>query len=608
MTPQSGYDFQELARVDGSLPFQVESSEASSALLNLESGIIEAEERQIGSLHSSTIRSYAAKIAPGLAILTVIALFLGRQGAAVATDLWLTSWANQNQIELSLFLSGYLISILILCCMVYLRTVYILSRGLQAGAESHKALLHGVIRAPLSFFEANPVGRILNRFSRDLETVELSLPRSIVDAAHCLVETAAVSCIIAFVAPITLALLAPIAVSYFLLSKAYRPVSRELQRLSAISLSPIFAMTSESLSGIESLRASALGESFNRDFEAALNVNTRTVFTQTAANRWLGVRLEILGSALIFAVGVVASLGWSAATGIAFSGLALAYASSMTSSMNWAIRSISMVESSLTSFERIERYSSTEPERSIGNRAPSDWPKRGEIKFSGLSVRYRPHLPLALKDITLTIPAGSRVGIIGRTGSGKSTLILTLLRLLEPCRGSIEIDGIDISSIDLNDLRRSLAVVPQEPVLFSGTLRDSLDPFGEFSDREIESALERVELKSFLTTLPYGLNSEVREGGFNFSNGQRQLICLARALLRRSKVVILDEATASIDVHTDHSVQRTIRREFTGTTLLVIAHRLATIADSDLILALRDGQMVAGEINSPDYDSEPSAS
>jgi ABC-type multidrug transport system fused ATPase/permease subunit len=553
--------------------------------------IIEAEERHTGSIRSTTVRAYAARLAPGFAAAILTALFLGRQGAAVGTDLWLTSWANQQEVELVWFLGGYIFFICLLCLMGYLRTMYILSRGLQAGADCHRALLRGVLRAPLSFFEANPVGRILNRFSRDLETVELSLPRSILDAGQCLIETIAVSCVIAFVAPITLVLFAPVLVLYFLLSKVFRPVSRELQRFISITLSPIFAITSESLSGVESLRASALGESFNQLFARALDSHTRCNFTQTAANRWLGVRLELLGSAIICAVGIAASCGWSMSTGIAFSGLALAYASAMTSSMNWAIRSISMVENSLTSFERIERYSSTTPERFEGIAAPPDWPTRGEIRFQELSVRYRPQLPLALKGLTFSIPAGSRVGIIGRTGSGKSTLILSLLRLIEPCGGQIEIDGIALSSLALDDVRRSLAVVPQEPVLFSGTLRDSLDPFSEYSDSEIESVLERVELKGFLAALPQGLNSDVREGGFNFSNGQRQLICLARALLRRSKVVILDEATASIDVHTDRTVQRTIRREFTGATLLVIAHRLGTVLDSNLILALQDGQL-----------------
>ncbi|MFN4894488.1 MAG: ATP-binding cassette domain-containing protein [Pseudomonadota bacterium] len=554
--------------------------------------IIEVEDRHIGSIHSSTVMSYAQRLAPGLAGLVVAMLFVGRQGAAVGTDLWLTTWASNSGINLASFISGYLFCIALLCIMAYMRTMYILSRGLAAGAESHRCLLRGVLRAPLTFFESNPVGRILNRFSRDLETVELNLPRSIIDAGHCFIETVVVSLVIAIVTPVTLLLMAPLAVTYYSLSLVFRPVSRELQRLSSISLSPIFSLMSECLSGIESLRASSLGSSFNRLFAHALDIHTKCNFIQTATNRWLGIRLETLGSLLICSVGIAASFGWSSSAGIAFSGLALAYASSMTSSMNWAIRSISMVENSLTSFERIERFSSITPERLSGSPAPLEWPSIGTIQFHELSAKYRPHLPLALNGISCSIAAGSRVGVIGRSGSGKSTLILTLLRLVEPCGGRVEIDGIDTSTIPLEQLRSSIAVVPQEPVLFSGSLRESLDPFGEYSDVEIESALDRVELRGFLASLPQGLDSEVREGGFNFSNGQRQLICLARALLRRNRIVILDEATASIDVHTDQIIQRAIRREFTGSTLLVIAHRIGTILDSDYILALQDGRLV----------------
>jgi ATP-binding cassette subfamily C (CFTR/MRP) protein 1 len=553
--------------------------------------LIEREDRQVGAVARSVISEYISLLAPGGTLVLIAALFLGRQLAAVGTDLWLAHSSATPQLKPHVFILGYLLCILTLCFLSYHRSLYILTRGLDASVNSHERLLGGVLHAPLRFFESNPVGRILNRFSRDLETVELGLPRSLLDAGNCLCEIILICLVIGVFAPITIAILIPIALAYVLLFRVYRPIAREVQRLCSISLSPIFTVFSESLSGVETLRASGLQSLFSGRFITALNRNLRVLYAQTATNRWLGIRLELLAAALTLIVGLVTCLGWDIAAGVAFSGLVLCYTSSMNSSMNWAIRSITMTESNLTSFERMERYASTPSEARNGAIPPSTWPERGEIALQSLEVRYRPELPPALTDISCRIPAGSRVGVVGRTGSGKSTLILSLLRMIEPSAGYVEIDGVNLSSISLQALRSSLSVVPQEPVLFSGTLRETLDPFSEVTDETIIAAMERLQLSTLLASLPEGLNAPVHEGGFNFSSGQRQLLCLARALLRQSKVIILDEATAAIDVQTDYAIQRAIREEFRNATVLVIAHRLGTVLDSDYILALRGGRL-----------------
>lgn len=558
--------------------------------------IITEEERGTGGVAWSSIRQYVNRLAPGASLAFLISLFIGRQGASVSADLWVAQSSHLTPSNLSTFLAGYVAIIFALCAVVYLRSIYTLTRGLAAGVASHRSLLLGVLHAPMRFFESNPVGRIINRFSRDLETIELSLPASLIDAGHCLFETIAVCIVIGIIAPATLIVIGPIAVAYYTLQKMYRPISRDAQRMYSITLSPVFALLSESLSSIETLRASRVNDAFARRFRAFLDENTQVSYNQTGANRWIGIRLELLGSILILGVGVSASLGFDTTLGIGFSGLILAYASSVTGAMNWAIRSISMVESNLTSFERIERYAQTPSERLEGQ-TPPNWPAKGEIKISHLTARYRPNLPPAILDLSCAIPAGTRVGIVGRTGSGKSTMILAMMRILEAESGKIEIDGENIANIKLAHLRSSVTVVPQEPVLFSGTLRENLDPFDTLEDNAIIAALQRAQLGEFLVSLPKGLSTRVREGGFNFSCGQRQLICLARALLRNSKLIILDEATAAIDVATDFAIQRTIREEFKNATVFVIAHRLATVMDSDLILALNSGQLV--ECDSP---------
>lgn len=553
--------------------------------------LIVKEDRQVGAVARSTIFEYLGRLAPGKTLFLLGALFLGRQLAALGTDLWLAWSSSTTHFNAGVFVAGYIACIVVLCALSYHRSLYVLSRGILASVQSHERLLKGVIYAPLRFFESNPVGRILNRFSRDLETVEIALPRSFLDAGSCLTEISLVCIVVAVFAPITLIVLIPVVVVYYFLFRTYRPISREIQRLCSISLSPIFSVFSESLGGVETLRASGLQGVFGSRFRESLDRNMRALYGQTATNRWLGIRLELLGTTVILVVGLATTLGLDIAAGVAFSGLVLCYTSSMTSTMNWAIRSLSMTENNLTSFERMERYASTTPELRAGVLPPRDWPERGEVAIRDLEVRYRPDLAPALSGISCTIPAGSRVGIVGRTGSGKSTLILSLLRLIEPTAGHIEIDGIDLNSLQLGALRNSISVVPQEPVLFSGSLRENLDPFNESSDEAVIAAMRRLQLSTLLSGLPEGLNTTVHEGGFNFSSGQRQLLCLARALLRKSKVIVLDEATAAIDVQTDYAIQRAIREEFRDSTVLVIAHRLGTVIDSDYILALRGGRL-----------------
>ncbi len=563
------------------------------------SSVTVAEERAYGALRKSTLLRYLALLSPrsaraGLCLL--LTLFLGRQLFLLSADLWVARYADGRVTDLASFISGYLPLLLLLCGFTALRALYVLWRGLSAGVLAHQLLVRGLLAAPMRFFESHPVGRIINRCSADVSTVETILPRNLLDAAHHLLE---MLCIIAFVVvsfPMSAGLMVPLVMLYYLILRSYRPTAREGQRLESIARSPTLALLSESIAGASTIRLGGLQDIFCRHFYAFVDELTKTSRSMNAANRWLGVRIESVGAFIIPVVTVCAVCAPSTQAHPGIAALLLTYSLSIMSSMNWFGRTLVLIESNLTSFERIQTYAHTPPERWDGRvTPPTDWPERGALTCQELCVRYRAGLPLALKSISFSIPPQQRVGIVGRSGSGKSTLIAALTRLVEVDSGSVTLDGVDLASVDLKRLRRAITVVPQEPVLLSGTVRDNVDPFASFSDSAVLEALHRVEYSDEEQAPATILNFRILEGGRNLSSGERQLLCLARALLYGARVVVLDEATAYVDLETDHKLQKVIRREFSDTTVLVIAHRIETIADSDQILCLQDGRVVTTE-------------
>ncbi|XP_062570070.1 multidrug resistance-associated protein 1-like isoform X1 [Saccostrea cucullata] len=322
-------------------------------------------------------------------------------------------------------------------------------------------------------------------------------------------------------------------------------------------------------------------------------------YTFQSIFRWLAVRLEFVGNCVVFFACLFAVLERDTlSAGIV--GLSVTYALNVTQTLNWLVRMTTELETNIVAVERVKEYSEipTEAPKEIAETKPyPSWPQKGEIVFESYGLRYREGLDLVLKDITCKIQPAEKIGIVGRTGAGKSSLSLGLFRIIEKAKGRILIDGIDISSIGLHDLRSKLTIIPQEPILFSGTLRVNLDPFDTYSDATIWRALEQAHLKSFVESLSRGLQHECTEGGENLSVGQRQLVCLARALLRKSKILLLDEATAAVDLETDDLIQQTIRQEFADCTILTIAHRLNTVMDYNRIMVLSAGKII--EFDSP---------
>ena len=467
--------------------------------------------------------------------------------------------------------------------------------GARASDRIHKSLLHRILRGPMSFFDTNPTGRILNRFSSDIDILDSNIPNEINDCLWCFFDVMAIIVVITSATPMFITVLVPIGILYILVTKLYMTTARQVKRLESISKSPIYAHFSESLTGAVSIRAYGQQERFISESQDKVQTNVNCSYLSLSCNRWLVVRLELLGNLIIVFSSIFAILARDElSAGVA--GLSISYAFNIILSLNWMLINYGNLEMDAVALERIMEYMDGPEEAKWESpledcQLPKGWPDQGAIVFENYQARYREELDLVLNDMNMSIKDGEKIGICGRTGAGKSSLTLALFRIIEPAGGRITIDGVDISTLGLHTLRSHLTIIPQDPVLFTGELRFNLDPAGECADEALWKALEMSHLKTHVAQLPAGLDHEISEGGANFSMGQRQLICLARALLRKTKILILDEATASVDLDTDAMIQTTIRESFAECTVLTIAHRLKTILDSTRIAVLSEGKL-----------------
>uniref|UniRef100_A0A8D2L2R0 Uncharacterized protein n=1 Tax=Varanus komodoensis TaxID=61221 RepID=A0A8D2L2R0_VARKO len=529
------------------------------------------------------------------------AAYLGQNATAIGQNLWLSTWTTEvKQIKdfgewkhlrnhkLSIYgLLGFIQGLLV-CC-----GAYVLTRGsLCASRALHHQMLDSVLHLPLRYFETNPLGQIINRFTKDMFIVDIRFHYYLRTWLNCTLDVLGTILVIVFVSPLFILVVVPLGYLYFTIQRYYIASSRQIRRLAGASQTPIISHFSETLLGVSTVRAFGHQERFINQNKDVINENLVCFYNNVISNRWLSVRLEFLGNLMVFFAALFAVFAGSKVDSAAI-GLSISYALNITQSLNFWVRKACEIETNGISIERVCEYATIDKEAPwiLSKRPPVGWPNEGIIQFVSYQVRYRPDLGLALQDISFQSCKGEKIGIIGRTGAGKSTLTNSLFRILERAGGKIIIDGIDISTIGLHDLRGNLNIIPQDPVLFSGTLKSNLDPLGKYSDFELWEALELCDLKNFVQSLPMKLLHEISEGGENLSVGQRQLVCLARALLRKTKVLILDEATASVDIETDNLVQSTIRKEFHNCTVLTIAHRLHSIMDSDRVLVLDSGRI-----------------
>ncbi|KAJ0012653.1 hypothetical protein NQD34_016987 [Periophthalmus magnuspinnatus] len=545
-----------------------------------------------------------------------------KHSVIVAIDYWLAFWTssktnqsrpdntNGTTITQSTLLDGenssyYLPVFIVLCaagitlCLITSLTVEFL--GLSAATNLHHNLLNKIIHAPIRFFDVTPLGQILNRFSADTNIIDQHIPPTLESLTRSTLLCLSAIGVICSITPIFMITLFPLGVAFYFIQKYFRVASKDLQDLDDSTQLPLLCHFSETAEGLTTIRAFRHEARFKQRMLELTDTNNTAYLFLSAANRWLEVRTDYLGAVIVLTA-AGASIG-SSLYGLPSSGglvgLGLTYALTVTNYLNWVVRNLADLEVQMAAVKKVNSFLGTESENYEGSidtsQVPENWPLNGEIKIQDLCVRYDPMLKPVLKHVNAFIQPGQKVGICGRTGSGKSSLSLAFFNMVDIFEGKIVIDGIDICKLPLHTLRSRLSIILQDPVLFSGSIRFNLDPEKSCTDDRLWEALEIAQLKNMVKALPGGLDAVVTEGGENFSVGQRQLFCLARAFVRKSSILIMDEATASIDMATENILQKVVMTAFADRTVVIIAHRVSSILDAEQVLVFSSGILVESD-------------
>ncbi|XP_048056290.1 multidrug resistance-associated protein 4 [Megalobrama amblycephala] len=542
-------------------------------------------------------------------LILLVVLNLLAQAFYILQDWWLSYWATEQEkldsanvtltngtnttqpLNLDFYLGIYAGLTGATIIFGFMRGLMMFNALVRATETLHSRMFNSILRTPVRFFDINPIGRILNRFSKDIGQLDSLLPWTFVDFIQVFLQIIGVIAVASSVIPWILIPVLPLLICFLFLRRYFLRTSRDVKRIESTTRSPVFSHLSSSLQGLWTIRAFKAEERFQQAFDAHQDLHSEAWFLFLTTSRWFAVRLDGMCSVFvtITAFGCLLLKDSMKAGDV---GLALSYAVTLMGMFQWGVRQSAEVENMMTSVERVLEYTELESEApwETQKRPPPDWPNRGLITFDKVNFSYSSDGPVILKNLSAMFRPKEKVGIVGRTGAGKSSLISALFRLMEP-EGKIFVDGVLTSEIGLHDLRQKMSIIPQDPVLFTGTMRKNLDPFSQHSDQDLWNALEEVQLKAAVEELPSKLETELAESGSNFSVGQRQLVCLARAILRKNRILIIDEATANVDPRTDELIQKTIREKFKECTVLTIAHRLNTIIDSDRILVLDAGRI-----------------
>ncbi|XP_015900330.3 ABC transporter C family member 3-like isoform X2 [Ziziphus jujuba] len=559
--------------------------------------LVQEEEREKGRVGISVYWKYITTAYGGVFVPFILLAQILFEILQIGSNYWM-AWATPVSKDTKAAVGGSTL-LFVYVALAIASSFCVLVRASLLATTSYKTatLLFNkmhicLFRAPMSFFDATPSGRILNRASTDQSVVDLNITSRMGSFAFCFIQLLGVIAVMCHVAWQVFVIFIPVVAISIWYEQYYIPSARELARLRGVSKAPGIQHFAETISGSTTIRSFDQVTRFQDTNMKLSDGYSQTKFYVQGAMQWLGFRLDML-ALITFAFSLVFLISipeGSIDPGIA--GLAVTYGLNLNNLQALVIWNLCYMENIMISAERILQYASlqSEPPLLIEPSQPDQsWPFHGEVEILDLQVRYAPHLPLILRGLSCTFPGGKKTGIVGRTGSGKSTLIQTLFRIVEPAAGQIMIDGINISLMGLHDLRSRLSIIPQDPTMFEGTIRSNLDPLEEYTDEQIWAALDKCQLGDEVRKKEGKLDSTVTENGENWSMGQRQLVCLGRVLLKKSKVLVLDEATASVDTATDNLIQQTLRQHFSSCTVITIAHRITSVLDSDMVLLLSHG-------------------
>ncbi|XP_039114192.1 ABC transporter C family member 4-like [Dioscorea cayenensis subsp. rotundata] len=567
------------------------------------SKLIKDEERETGRVSWSVYKTYVTEAWGWWGVIAVLLVSLAWQGANMSCDYWLayeTSAKNAASFSPSFFIEVYAGLGALAVILAIVRGFLNAYLGLQTAQLFFEQILNSILHAPMSFFDTTPSGRILTRASSDQTNIDVFLPLYMGATVSMYITVLTIIVVTSQVAWQTFIAAIPLTALNIWYRDYYLATSRELTRLDSITKAPVIHHFSETVQGVTTIRCFKKEARFSQENVNRVNSSLRMDFHNNACNEWVGFRLELFGCIVVCIAALLIVMLPADIIKPEYVGLSLSYGLNLNTALFWAVWTSCFIENRMVSVERIKQFTKIPSESAWeikGNLPSPNWPTRGDISIQDLKVRYRPNTPLVLKGISLNIHGGEKIGVVGRTGSGKTTLVQVFFRLVEPCGGRIVIDGIDICTLGLHDLRSRFGIIPQEPVLFEGTVRSNIDPIGKYSDDEIWQSLERCQLKDAVISKPEKLDALVVDNGENWSVGQRQLLCLGRVMLKRSRILFLDEATASVDSQTDGVIQKIIREDFASCTIISVAHRIPTVMDCDRVLVVDAG--LAKEFDKP---------